>query len=105
MYEIYRYLEPALNSTRAEESLEDWSASLLESLKANPEHYLRILQLFTHMTEEEIIKLSATEALSLFLKGLQENQILRFTSFMRDLAFTHGSNVGSRQANPLSSAR
>jgi hypothetical protein len=90
MYEVYRYLENGLNTIRAETSLDDFAVGLLEELKSNPEFYLRILELFTGKQEDDIVKMTAPEALLEFMEGLQENRILSFHGMFQELSKDYG---------------
>lgn len=90
MYEVYRYLEPSLEITQATMSLEDFELALLENLKATPELYLRILELLTGNEENDIIKMTAQEALMVFMEGLEKNRILTFYSFIKELSKDYG---------------
>jgi hypothetical protein len=90
IYEVYRYLEKGLEKAKKDTPWDKFVVSLLEELKKEPEQYLRILQLLTGYEKETILQSRAADVVVWFIKGLQENKIMSFVEFFRDLSKDYG---------------
>jgi hypothetical protein len=90
IYEVYRYLEKGLERAKLDAPWDQFIVSLLEELKKEPEQYIRILQLLTGYEKDTILRSRAADVVIWFIQGLQENKIMKFAEFFRDLSKDYG---------------